>query len=93
MVFQGYLSGSPAITLMDTGASHCFLDLSFAQQNNLALHPTKTSVTLADGALSNVVLKTAPLKMKIGSHFSTTIFYILDMQSQYDLILGDNWHS
>jgi len=93
MVFQGYLSGSPAITLMDTGASHCFLDLSFAQQNNFALHPTKTSVALADGALSNVVLKTAPLKMKIGSHFSTTIFYVLDMQRQYDLILGDNWQT
>jgi len=91
MVFQGHLNGTPTITLVDTGASHCFMDVNFAKEYNLAMHPTRTLVTLANGTETSVALKTAPLQLKLGRHFSKTSFYIIDMQQEYDIILGDDW--
>ena len=93
MVFEGNLSGSPAITLMDTGASHCFMDINFAKENNFALQPTKTVVTLANGSSASVALKTIPLKLTLGRHSSMPTFYIIDMSQEYDIILGDNWQA
>jgi hypothetical protein len=93
MVFQAKLSGNLAVALLDTGASHCFMDTNFAKENNLALHPTKTEITLADGTSTIAALKTAPLQLKLGRHFSSPVFYLIDMQQEYDIILGDVWQT
>ena len=90
MVFSGLASGASAKILLDTGASHCFIDQSFAEQNGLALHPTRTKVQLADGSEASSLLK-CHVKVHLSRHISEVSCYVLDMQQQYDLILGEDW--
>ena len=81
------------MALADTGASHCFMDLNFALENNFVLRPTNTSVTLADGSDTRVVHQTTPVALRLGKHFSSPSFYVIDMRQEYDIILGDDWLS
>ena len=90
MVFSGLASGASAKILLDTGASHCFIDQSFAEQNGFALHPTCTKVQLADGSEASSLLK-CHVKLNISRHISEVSCYVLDMQQQYDIILGEDW--
>jgi hypothetical protein len=86
MVFNGSANGQSAYFLLDSGASHCFIDQSFAEQYGFARHPTRTSVQLANGTAANTTMK-CNLRIKIQRHISKVPCFVLDMQQQYDVIL------
>ena len=90
MVFSGSAGGASAKIMLDTGASHCFIDLSFAEQNGFALHPANSKVQLADGSKATALQK-CHLKVNLQRHISDITCFVLDMQQQYDVILGEDW--
>jgi len=71
---------------LDSGASHCVIDQSFAEQYGFARHPTRTSVQLANGTAANTMMKCNSI-VKIQRHISKVPCFVLDMQQQYDVIL------
>ena len=91
MVFPRLAGGSPAQFLLDSGASHCFIDKTFAETNGFALFPADASVTMANGNSATVSQCTAPLKLRFQRHTSNVVCFVVDMLQQYDLILGDDW--
>jgi len=48
MMFEGSACGKPATLLLDSGATHCFVDSTFA--TGLKQQATHTTVRLADGS-------------------------------------------
>eukprot|EP00983_Pelagomonas_calceolata_P008572 280332-Pelagomonas_calceolata.AAC.1 len=90
MTFQGLASGAPASILIDSGASRCFVDSTFAMHHGFARHPTKTSVKLADGTSASASMLTN-VRVKFQGHISGISCFVLDMQQQYDVILGETW--
>ena len=91
MVFPGLAGGSPAQFLLDSRASHCFIDKTFAETNGFALFPADASVTMANGNSATVSQCTAPIKLRLQRHTSNVVCFVVDMLQQYDLILGDDW--
>jgi len=89
-VFSGSVSGASAKVKMDTGASHCFLDQSFADWNGFARLPTRTRVQLADGSEATAVHKCF-VRLNLQGHISDITCYVIDTEQQYDVILGENW--
>jgi len=90
MTFQGLASGALASILIDSGASHGFIDTTFAMHHGFARHPTKTSVKIADGTYASTTSVTN-VRVKIQGHISEIPCYVIDMKQQYDVILGDTW--
>ena len=90
MFFSGSASGVSAKILLDSGASHCFIDENFAEQKGFALHPTNTSVQLADSSEATALLK-CHARIHLQWPVSDVTCFVLDMQQQYDVILRDNW--
>lgn len=78
MTFQGLASGAPASILIDSGASHCFVDTVFAKHHGFARHPTKMFVKLADGSNASAATLTN-IRVKIQGHISEIACYVLDM--------------
>jgi predicted aspartyl protease len=54
---EGTASGTPASILVDSGASHSFIDTEFAQTHGFAHRPSKSLVTLADGQTDSTTTK------------------------------------
>ena len=88
-----------AYTLMDPGASHCYIDSKYAKQLGLPLrragrmcvvtagtkHPTTDRYQVwLDGSIRGIS----------GNYATITGWYTLfDLSGAYDLIMGKNWHS
>ena len=53
LCIEGYLNGISVISLVDSGASECFVGKTFAEKNGLKLTKTKEKLTihLADGTV------------------------------------------
>ena len=101
MTFEGTASGTPASILVDSGASHCFIDAEFAQTHGFAHRPSKSLVTLADGQQASTTTKcnvrirvrvrVTHVRIRIQGHVSEIDCFVLDMAQQFDVILGDTW--
>ena len=50
---KGTASGTLALFLVDSGATHCFADSSFAAENGYARYPKQKIVQLADGTCTS----------------------------------------
>lgn len=90
MVFDGSANGAFATFLVDTGATHSFVDSSFASELGLARAKANAQIQLADGSTQHASTQTN-LSIRIQNHKTTIPCYILDMQEQFDVILGDTW--
>ena len=88
MMFEGSACGKPATLLLDSGATHCFVDSTFA--TGLKQQATHTTVRLADGSEQPLSFRTK-LDIKIQGHKQSITCYIIDMQGQFDIVLGDTW--
>ena len=88
MMFEGSACGKPATLLLDSGATHCFVDSTFA--TGLKQQATHTTVRLADGSEQPLSFRTK-LDIKIQGHKQSVTCYIIDMQGQVDIVLGDTW--
>ena len=90
MTFEGTASGTPASILVDSGASHCFIDAEFAQTHGFAHRPSKSLVTLADGQQASTTTK-CNVRIRIQGHVSEIDCFVLDMAQQFDVMFGDMW--
>jgi transposase InsO family protein len=88
-----------AYTLMDPGASHCYIDSKFAKQLGLPLRPAgRMSVTTAGIKHPPTNRYQVWLKARIrgitGNYADISGWFTLfDLGGVYDLIVGKNWHS
>jgi len=88
-----------AYALMDTGASHCYIDSTYAKQLGLPLrHAGRMSVITAGTKHPTSERHQLRLEGNIrgitGNYATITGWYTLfDLNGAYDLIVGKNWHS
>ena len=58
MIFEGSANGAPATFLADIGATHCFLDKSFARMYGFKQNAANIQVHLADGSTQSTTAHT-----------------------------------
>jgi len=87
--FLNLASGAPAMFLAGSGATHSFVDLSFANHYGFARHPSRQSV-LSFNDTSESTSK-CYIKVRLQNHISVVECQVLDMQQQFDVILGQDW--
>ena len=79
--------------LVDTGATHSFIDLSLARRlRNVAIADIHEQFTLADGNTTVNIVGTVTLPLKI-RHLTTTISAFIAKALSYPCILGQDWLS
>lgn len=90
MMFEGLVAGTYARILLDTGATHNFLDGAMQRRLGLKLLPTQhASVSFADNSTARLKGE-CRVKIKIGKMTAQITALVLDDMSQCgDLILGD----
>lgn len=92
MTFQGRVRKWQARILVDSGASRCFIHSKFAQAVGLTCRTAQRSVILADG--SKVPAKAeCDVPVRIDGHRCIVTAYVIDLATEFDLILGDTWLS
>jgi hypothetical protein len=85
------INQATAVALADTGSTDTFMDLKFAQTNNINLTATKQStVKVACGGILTSTATAYNCQFSIQGHKFTTNFKILELQGS-DIILGVNW--
>lgn len=92
MLFEGKLEGSVIFTvLIDNGATHNFIDTSFAHKHGLQVHPAEGSVACA-GDRHAKVSGCATLSLVMQSFHGVVTLYVIDLpSSDMDIILGQTW--
>lgn len=85
----------PSLALVDSGASaYAFIDKTFAQINQLPLHPLKYPRRLRgfDGqaALTGDITHVAETTMALGGHIERLFFYVTGL-NQYPIVMGLPW--
>jgi len=88
-----------AHTLMDPGASHCYIDTAYAKQLGLPFrHAGRMSIITAGTKHPPEDRYQVWLKGRIrgitGNHIDISgLFTVFDLKAAYDIIVGKNWHS
>ena len=79
------------VALVDTGASHNFIDQSLVTRLNLETEEFKGfTVTLVDGSMTPSKKKISQLNITLGKHPVEDNFYMVDMKDT-DIILARPW--
>lgn len=90
MLFSGTANGAPSAILVDSGATHCFMDSTFAQSIGVRHKPADSIIQLANSTEVPATTQCTAI-VRIQGHKASVTCYIIDMQQQFDLILGDTW--
>ena len=91
MAFDAHVAGVPARTLIDSGATDCFIAESFVRAHNVKVKPHNDStLTLGDGASSSIT-GVAKLGIALQTYHARINFYITKLVAGTDIVLGDSW--
>ena len=90
MTFPGKLAGLPVNILIDSGASHNFVDIQFAKSNGLSLQPVTGTVNCAGGNTGHLH-GTAKLHVQLDKYRQQTSMYVTALPQNNLLILGQPW--
>jgi len=88
-----------AYTLMDPGASHCYIDTTFAKQLGLPFRHAGSMSIITAGTKHPPedryqVWLTGRIHSITGNYADVTGWYtVFDLKGAYDIINGKNWHS
>jgi len=88
-----------AYTLIDPGASHCYIDTTFAWQLGLPFrHAGRMTIVTAGTKHSPEdryqVWLNGRIRDSTVNHADVTGWYtVFDLKGAYDIIIGKNWHS
>ena len=96
--FASLSFGSTSIhshALLDSGASTCFIDISFARTHHIPTVPTSQPISIEaiDGWVlsSGAVTKaTIPLVLQVGPHHEVLTFYLISTP-HHSIVLGLSW--
>jgi hypothetical protein len=91
MTFPSHLAGKHVDVLVDTGASHSFLDVAFAKTHGFHVSPDSGSVNCG-GKTVVAVSGSATLLLAIHPGYRQRVkFYITKLPVGYPVILGNSW--
>jgi len=88
-----------AYTLMDAGASHCYIDTTFARQLGLPFRNAGRRTIVTAGTKHPPedryqVWLNGRIRGSTGNHADVTGWYtVFDLKGAYNIIIGKNWHS
>jgi len=80
--------------LVDSGSTHCFVDLQFTHKNNLTSYSVSSIVLrLFDGTLNFVITQAVDLSVQFPASSDVTpmTFYLTLLDSESMIVLGHNW--
>ena len=79
--------------LVDSGSTHCFVDLSFANMNNLSRYSVPPIILrLFDGTTTTIITEATDLSIQFPSGDVTPMtFYVTPLDSNCRIVLGHNW--
>ncbi len=90
MQFLGELSGAKARFHVDTGATHSFISADYVRKIGLSATPAARRVALADGQTVQV-RGICRARVHIGNIRDVHTFWVLQLDSTYDVLLGQDW--
>jgi len=88
-----------AYTLMDPGASHCYINTTFEKQLGLPFRHAGCMSIITAGTKHPPedryqVWLNGQIRSSTGNYVDVTGWYtVLDLEGAYDIIIGKNWHS
>ena len=80
--------------LMDSGSTHCFVDIQFVHQNKLTTCTiSPVTLRLFDGSLNFVITQAVDLSILFPATGDVTpmTFYLVLLDSECKIVLGHNW--
>jgi len=83
-----------ACALVDSGSTHCFVDLQFTHKNNLTSYSVSLIVLrLFDGTSNFVITQAVDLSVKFpaSGDVAPMTFYLALLDSECMIVLGHNW--
>jgi hypothetical protein len=90
MQFVGKSAGTEVDFLFDSGASTNYVSSAFARMHGLTVKPSDTNVRLGTGNSVPAQGKCF-VHIKLGDYQDRAECYILDMVTDFQIILGDRW--
>jgi hypothetical protein len=90
MKLEATVAGRPATAALDSMASHCFVNASWARAAGVQIAPTTDEVALATGAATPID-GTCEVPMKMGAWQGRLKAYVMPLASCHDVLLGDDW--
>jgi hypothetical protein len=90
MQFIGKAAGTEVDFLFDSGASTNHVSSAFAKMHGLTVKPTETNVRLGTGTSVSAQGECA-MHIKLGDYQDRVECYVLDMVTDFQMILGDTW--
>jgi predicted aspartyl protease len=90
MQFVGNAAGTEVDFLFDSGASTNYVSSAFAKMHGLTVKPSETNVRLGTGTSVSAQGECA-VHIKLGDYQDTVECYVLDMVTDFQMILGDTW--
>ena len=93
MTFDGSVERNYASFLLDSGATHSFIDTRLAHALRLSLQPVSArSVHLANASAA-LITHQCTVRIRIQGYSGSVTCFVLDMGGAYDVILGTDWLS
>ena len=80
--------------LVDSGSTHCFVDIQFVHQNKFTTHTISlVTLQLFDGLLNFVITQAVDLSILFPATSDVTPmnFYLAPLDSECKIVLGHNW--
>jgi hypothetical protein len=90
MLFSGTIDAVPATVLLDSGASHSFVNYDVAQALGLHMHSSAGSITTADSHATPIA-GVCTCKIQIQQHSSIVDLYACKLNDSFQVVLGDDW--
>ncbi|XP_059067836.1 uncharacterized protein LOC131858568 [Cryptomeria japonica] len=88
---KGTLKGKQVMSLVDTGATHNFIDQKLVERRGLQYEEFGSfGVKVADGAVLGCTKWIPQLSIQMGDYTLTDDFYVLPLED-YDVVLGMQW--
>jgi len=80
--------------LVDSGSTHCFVDIQFVHKNNITTYSVPSiTLRLFDGTSNFVITQAVDLSVKFPASGDVTpmTFYLAPLDSECMIVLGHNW--
>jgi hypothetical protein len=90
MQFVGKAAGTEVDFLFDSGAGTNYVSSAFARMHGLTVKPSETNVQLGTGT-SVSAQGECSVHIKLGNDQDKVDCYVLDMVTDFQMILGDTW--
>jgi len=79
--------------LVDSGSTHCFVDIQFVHKNNTTYSVPPITLRLFDGTSNFVITQAVDISVKFPASGDVTpmTFYLALLDSECSIVLGHNW--